>query len=129
MGKLGIKLNSTYPWRHRQRWFRVRHDSMTRWLFYTKITYWTSRSKNLNKPETLLTGCVPNLQLNCFTIKFNCSDFEVNANSWNVAFWRKIEFSKTDKLFVLPEYVSSENRNKRHDFPTPESPIRSSLNK
>ena len=37
VGKLGIKLNSTYPWRHRQRWFRVRHDSMTRWLFYTKI--------------------------------------------------------------------------------------------
>jgi hypothetical protein len=42
-----------------------------------------------NSSESLLTSCVPNLQLNAFAIKFNGSYLEINAA---MHFYNKILF-------------------------------------
>ena len=73
--------------------------------------------------ETFLTGCVPDLKFDYFTVDFVVSDFEIDTNCWHEAVRERIIL----KIDVKKIWLLTANLTKREDLPTPEFPIRSTL--
>lgn len=47
-------------------------------------------------PESLLPGCVPDLQLDSLPINIHCADLKVDADGGDVAAWRRREDVKKE---------------------------------
>ena len=82
--------------------------------------------------ESLLTGSIPNLELNGLAINVNCSNFEVNTNGWHEIIIENIILYQTNNqirclLGCIWAKILTANLRRREDFPTPELPISSTL--
>ena len=78
--------------------------------------------------ESLLTSSIPNLKFYCFAININSSNFEINTDCWHEVVIENIILKNTsywDHLFC----VLTANLKSSDDLPTPEFPIRSTLNR
>lgn len=87
-------------------------------------------------PKPLLPCRVPDLQLDRLALQLHRLDLHARSSRSAASRTSEERRPPTPALKSTPMvelklsvYVSSEKRRSRHDFPTPESPIRISLNK
>jgi hypothetical protein len=78
-------------------------------------------------PEPLLSGCVPDLELDLLSVQLDRPDFEIDP--WASSSHNPIMTVSPIVEINVALKASSENLKRTHVLPTPESPMRSSLNR
>ena len=61
--------------------------------------------RGCNGSKSLLSSCVPYLQLHFFSINIYCADFKINTNGCNITSCDK--FVKLEKVVQLKKHLSS----------------------